>query len=102
MALPGVGKRLADKIWEIAESGELRKLQELRSNDDVRILEIFTNVWGAGPTTAQQWLQQVSISKFFNESESINNIYEFHFSLSTRSIDTLRFFFFTSSFFPPC
>ncbi|XP_005091641.1 DNA polymerase lambda [Aplysia californica] len=58
MALPAIGKRLADKIWEIAESGELRKLQELKSSEEVRVLETFTNVWGAGPTTAQQWFQQ--------------------------------------------
>jgi len=58
MSLQGVGKRLADKIWEIAQSGELRKLQELRTSEEVQTLERFTNVWGAGPSTAQQWYQQ--------------------------------------------
>ncbi|KAL5021152.1 hypothetical protein ScPMuIL_000307 [Solemya velum] len=55
--LPGVGAKLADKIWEIAESGELRKLNEYRSSEDVKILEMFTNIWGAGPHTARTWYQ---------------------------------------------
>ncbi|XP_041370367.1 DNA polymerase lambda-like [Gigantopelta aegis] len=57
-ALPGVGSRLADKIWEIIQSGELRKLNEFKSNDEIKVLNMFTNVWGAGPTTARQWYQQ--------------------------------------------
>lgn len=58
--LPGVGTRLADKIWEIAESGELRKLNEFRSSDEVKIMEMFGNVWGAGAHTSRVWYQQVS------------------------------------------
>ena len=55
----GVGSKLADKIWEIAQSGELRKLNEFQSSEQVQVLKIFTNVWGAGPTTANAWYQQV-------------------------------------------
>ena len=47
-SLPGVGHRLAEKIWEIVESGELRKLHELTSLEETKALEVFTNVWGAG------------------------------------------------------
>ncbi|XP_060066697.1 DNA polymerase lambda-like [Ylistrum balloti] len=56
--LPGVGTRLADKIWEIAESGELRKLNEFRSSDEVKVMEMFGNVWGAGAHTSRTWYQQ--------------------------------------------
>lgn len=59
MALPSIGKRLAEKVWEIAESGELRKLNELRSSDEVKVIEIFKDVWGAGAHTARTWYQQV-------------------------------------------
>ena len=59
MALPGVGKRLAEKIWEIAESGQLRKLNEFKANDEIKVIETFMNVWGAGATTARTWYQQV-------------------------------------------
>lgn len=56
--MPGVGTRLADKIWEIAESGELRKLNEFNADEDIKVIELFTNVWGAGAHTARQWFQQ--------------------------------------------
>ncbi|GFO08504.1 DNA polymerase lambda [Plakobranchus ocellatus] len=57
-SLPGIGARLADKIWEIAQSGELRKLKEFESSEELQVLKLFTNVWGAGPHTAQLWYQQ--------------------------------------------
>ncbi|RUS73023.1 hypothetical protein EGW08_019209 [Elysia chlorotica] len=57
-SLPSIGARLADKIWEIAQSGELRKLKEFESSKELQILKMFTNVWGAGPHTAQLWYQQ--------------------------------------------
>ncbi|XP_060559922.1 DNA polymerase lambda-like, partial [Ruditapes philippinarum] len=58
MALPSIGKRLAEKIWEIAESGNLRKLDELRSSDELKVIEMFKEVWGAGAHTARTWYQQ--------------------------------------------
>ncbi|XP_059160056.1 DNA polymerase lambda-like [Physella acuta] len=57
-SLTGVGTRLADKIWEIAESGQLRKLKEFESSDEVTVMKLFTNVWGAGPHSAKIWYQQ--------------------------------------------
>ncbi|XP_033976674.1 DNA polymerase lambda-like [Trematomus bernacchii] len=51
----GIGKRMADKIDEIMESGHLRKLDHL--GDAVPVLELFTNIWGAGTKTAQLWYQ---------------------------------------------
>nr|WKN12663.1 PolL [Haplophryne mollis] len=54
--IPGIGKRIADKIEEIMESGHLRKLDYI--GEAVPVLELFTNIWGAGPKTAQFWYQQ--------------------------------------------
>ncbi|TNN71224.1 DNA polymerase lambda [Liparis tanakae] len=54
--IPGIGKRMADKIDEIMESGHLRKLDHL--GEAASVLELFTNIWGAGTKTAQQWYQQ--------------------------------------------
>ncbi|XP_061130658.1 DNA polymerase lambda isoform X1 [Syngnathus typhle] len=54
--IPGIGKRMADKIDEIMESGHLRKLDHI--GEAVPILELFTNIWGAGAKTAQLWYQQ--------------------------------------------
>ncbi|XP_053711919.1 DNA polymerase lambda-like isoform X1 [Synchiropus splendidus] len=54
--IPGIGKRMADKIDEIMESGHLRKLDNI--GEAVPVLELFTNIWGAGAKTAQAWYQQ--------------------------------------------
>ncbi|XP_051558720.1 DNA polymerase lambda isoform X2 [Myxocyprinus asiaticus] len=54
--IPGIGKRMADKIMEIMESGHLRKLDHI--GEEVPVLEMFTNIWGAGTKTAQMWYQQ--------------------------------------------
>ncbi|XP_021505574.1 DNA polymerase lambda isoform X1 [Meriones unguiculatus] len=55
-SIPGVGKRMAEKIMEILESGHLRKLDHI--SDSVPVLELFSNIWGAGTKTAQMWYQQ--------------------------------------------
>ncbi|XP_029950997.1 DNA polymerase lambda [Salarias fasciatus] len=52
----GIGKRMADKIDEIMESGHLRKLDHI--GEAVPVLELFSNIWGAGTKTAQLWYQQ--------------------------------------------
>ncbi|XP_046900130.1 DNA polymerase lambda isoform X1 [Hypomesus transpacificus] len=54
--IPGIGKRMADKIDEIMESGHLRKLDHI--GEAVPVLELFSNIWGAGAKTAQLWYQQ--------------------------------------------
>lgn len=57
-SLHGIGERLAEKIWEIAESGELRKLNELTSREENQAMALFTNIWGAGAQTARAWVMQ--------------------------------------------
>ncbi|KAM3913672.1 DNA polymerase lambda isoform 1-T3 [Leptodactylus fuscus] len=54
--ISGIGKKMADKIEEILDSGHLRKLDHI--SDSVTTLEVFTNIWGAGVKTAQSWYQQ--------------------------------------------
>lgn len=54
--IQGIGKKMADKIDEIMESGHLRKLDHI--GEAVPVLELFTNIWGAGAKTAQLWYQQ--------------------------------------------
>ncbi|XP_075279700.1 DNA polymerase lambda isoform X1 [Opisthocomus hoazin] len=54
--IPGIGKRMAEKILEIIESGHLRKLDHI--SESVPVLELFSNIWGAGVKTAQMWYQQ--------------------------------------------
>ncbi|KAL7845584.1 hypothetical protein AOLI_G00237760 [Acnodon oligacanthus] len=54
--IPGIGKSMATKIVEIMESGHLRKLDQF--GEAAPVLEMFTNIWGAGAKTAQLWYQQ--------------------------------------------
>ncbi|NXJ73527.1 DPOLL polymerase, partial [Trogon melanurus] len=54
--IPGIGKRMAEKILEILESGYLRKLDHI--SESVPVLELFSNIWGAGVKTAQTWYMQ--------------------------------------------
>nr|CAD7412418.1 unnamed protein product [Timema cristinae] len=57
-ALPGVGAKMAAKVQEIIDCGQLRKVQEICESEKTSVLEIFTKVWGAGPSTAESWYQQ--------------------------------------------
>jgi hypothetical protein len=59
--IPGVGKAIARKIWEIIETGQLKKLDSLKKRDDLGPLKLFTNIHGVGPITAQSFIQQVYI-----------------------------------------
>ncbi|XP_014033593.2 DNA polymerase lambda isoform X1 [Salmo salar] len=54
--IQGIGKKMADKVMEIMESGHLRKIDHL--GEAVPVLEMFTNIWGAGAKTAQLWYTQ--------------------------------------------
>ncbi|XP_077544288.1 DNA polymerase lambda-like isoform X3 [Haemaphysalis longicornis] len=63
-ALPNVGKRLADKICEIIQRGKLQKLEEFQSQETLVAQNLFTKIWGAGPSTAQKWVQQVTRAAF--------------------------------------
>uniref|UniRef100_A0A8C9C5N7 DNA-directed DNA polymerase n=1 Tax=Phocoena sinus TaxID=42100 RepID=A0A8C9C5N7_PHOSS len=56
-SISGIGKRMAEKIVEILESGHLRKLDHI--SESVPVLELFSNIWGAGTKTAQMWYHQV-------------------------------------------
>lgn len=60
----GIGKQMAEKILEILESGHLRKLDHI--SESVSVLEIFSNIWGAGVKTAQMWYQQVILSSLYS------------------------------------
>ena len=46
------------QIAEIVEDGSLRKVSEVCDSEKMRVLDLFTRVWGAGPSTAEQWYQK--------------------------------------------
>lgn len=44
--IKGIGKRTADKIGEILNTGTLRKLEEFKSNPRIVTQELFQTIWG--------------------------------------------------------
>jgi len=57
--LPSVGKSLAEKIGEIASSGDLEKLKVLQSSETLHSVQLFMRIWGVGVETANLWANQV-------------------------------------------
>ncbi|XP_033132797.1 DNA polymerase lambda isoform X2 [Brassica rapa] len=50
--LPGIGKSLTDHIQEIVTTGKLSKLEHFETDEKVRTISLFGEVWGIGPATA--------------------------------------------------
>lgn len=50
--LPGIGKSMQDHIQEIVTTGKLSKLEHFKSDEKVRTISLFGDVWGIGPATA--------------------------------------------------
>ncbi|KAJ0796255.1 putative DNA-directed DNA polymerase [Helianthus annuus] len=50
--LPAIGKSMQDHIQEIVTTGKLSKLEHFESDEKVRTISLFGEVWGIGPATA--------------------------------------------------
>ncbi|CAK7326956.1 unnamed protein product [Dovyalis caffra] len=50
--LPGIGKSMQDHIQEIVTTGRLSKLEHFETDEKVRTISLFGEVWGIGPATA--------------------------------------------------
>eukprot|EP00249_Psilotum_nudum_P008014 c20984_g1_i1 orf=1-1377(+) len=53
----GIGDSMAEKIKEIVGTGRLQKLESLKSDPQVQIVQKFVSVWGIGPRQAQKLYQ---------------------------------------------
>ncbi|OZJ03703.1 hypothetical protein BZG36_03307 [Bifiguratus adelaidae] len=62
----GVGGRIADKIGEIINTGQLQKLKNLDSENEV--LKLFSGIYGVGPSLARRWM-----SKGYTTLDDIRN-----------------------------
>lgn len=78
---------MADKIDEIMESGHLRKLDHI--GEAVPVLELFTNIWGAGAKTAQLWYQQVKLTVSI-ENISLRNHLTLNAFKGFRTLEDIR------------
>ncbi|KAK3038649.1 hypothetical protein RJ639_027312 [Escallonia herrerae] len=50
--LPGIGKSMQEHIQEIVSTGKLSKLEHFETDEKVRTISLFGEVWGIGPATA--------------------------------------------------
>lgn len=57
-AIPFIGQRLADKIEEIVSTDRLRRLESTKWEPNDEVLQLFTNVYGAGLKQATRWVDQ--------------------------------------------
>ncbi|KAK3179608.1 hypothetical protein K4F52_008939 [Lecanicillium sp. MT-2017a] len=56
--LPGIGRRLAQKIEEIVMTDGLRRLEYAEQDDTDEVLKLFLGIYGVGPRLARQWAAQ--------------------------------------------
>ncbi|XP_023341808.1 DNA polymerase beta-like [Eurytemora carolleeae] len=52
--LPGIGKKIAEKIDEMIDTGKLRKLENIREDDSTVAINLLTRVSGIGPAKARE------------------------------------------------
>ncbi|KAK9119622.1 hypothetical protein Scep_017715 [Stephania cephalantha] len=50
--LPAIGKAMQDHIHEIVTTGKLSKLEHFETDEKVKTINLFGEVWGIGPATA--------------------------------------------------
>ncbi|KAG5051010.1 DNA polymerase lambda [Glycine soja] len=50
--LPSIGKSMKDHVQEIMTTGKLSKLEHFETDEKVRTISLFGEVWGIGPSTA--------------------------------------------------
>uniref|UniRef100_A0A8H7N4P1 DNA polymerase n=1 Tax=Bionectria ochroleuca TaxID=29856 RepID=A0A8H7N4P1_BIOOC len=53
--LPGCGAKIAELYQQWKDRGTLQEIEEGRSNDKLRVLKLFYDIWGVGDTTARDF-----------------------------------------------
>lgn len=55
MALPGCDAKIANLFIEWTNTGKVQAVDELEADTDLKILDLFYNIWGVGVTTAREF-----------------------------------------------
>ncbi len=50
----GVGEKIKKKIKEFLEVGTIKRVENLRKDPKNKIIEVFSEIWGVGPETAEK------------------------------------------------
>lgn len=56
--LPTIGKSMQEHIYDILTTGKLPKLENLKNDERVCTLSLFSSIWGIGPATAQRFYEK--------------------------------------------
>ncbi|KAM0961832.1 hypothetical protein ACFX2I_021039 [Malus domestica] len=56
--LPNIGKSMQDHIQEIVTTGKLSKLEHFETDEKVRTIALFEEIWGVGPATALKFYEK--------------------------------------------
>jgi DNA polymerase IV len=56
MRIPGIGKRLADKVEEIACTNRLRRSESTTLDPNEQLLQLFMGIYQVGLPTASRWI----------------------------------------------
>ncbi len=56
--IKGVGTKIANKIWEIINTGKLRQVEFALSDTTSQAFQIFGKIWGAGPSSVAKWVSK--------------------------------------------
>jgi DNA polymerase/3'-5' exonuclease PolX len=56
--LPGIGKRISDKITELINTGSVKELESLRQSEEVKSYDELSKILGVGPKTIEKWLKK--------------------------------------------
>ena len=73
--LPGVGKKIAEKIEEFLKTGKLKKLEKIRTDDTSVALNLLTRVVGIGPAKAKELVDQgiTNIEELRKNQDKLNH-----------------------------
>lgn len=58
LRLPGCESKIANLFVEWKNTGALKAVEEIESNDDLKVLKLFYGIWGVGATTAREFLYE--------------------------------------------
>lgn len=53
---PGIGPSIMNKIKDYIETGEIKKLQQLKNDPRIKASQIFSKILGVGPSTIKNWI----------------------------------------------
>lgn len=73
--LDGIGKKIADKLDEFIQTGELQKLKKIRNDDASKAINALTRVSGIGPAKAKELMEEgiTTIEELRKHEEKLNH-----------------------------